>query len=319
MTRPALIDGSVRPWAEAALGRSIGAIEPFNGGLTNSTFSVQVDDDDPVILRYLLDAPVFTTPERQARSEALACSLLHAHPLLHNKKWPVPRLLAVDPTGDQAGAPATLTSWLPGVIQLDRLPDSSLQQLASFAAGLHAVSVPPDSIPDPFDSWIPEDLRVPDWAGDASLWKQAIDQIQQPPPDTLPTLLHRDFHPGNALWRDVAQPGRRELSGVIDWADASWGAADLDVAHCVSNFAMLHDFAAANTFVTYYRDAGGVLDHDREARAYWQVLDILSFLPDPAYIMRAILVALPDTTEAVVRTRLEELLRRSLQTPASVT
>jgi aminoglycoside/choline kinase family phosphotransferase len=119
-------------------------------------------------------------------------------------------------------------------------------------------------------------------------------------------LVHSDFHPGNILWE-----GDR-ITGVIDWAETSWGPADLDVMHSRANFAILHDLDSAVAFSDAYRWHGGVLDDDQEAELFWSVSDILGFLPDPAVIMAALIHARPDLTGEVVRERLERLLMITL-------
>jgi hypothetical protein len=99
---------------------------------------------------------------------------------------------------------------------------------------------------------------------------------------------------------------------VIDWAETSWGPADLDVMHSRANFAILHDLDSAVAFSDAYRWHGGVLDDDQEAELFWSVSDILGFLPDPAVIMAALIHARPDLTGEVVRARLERLLMITL-------
>ena len=122
------------------------------------------------------------------------------------------------------------------------------------------------------------------------------------PPPTPYGLLHRDFHLGNILWQgDV-------VSGLIDWAETSWGPPDLDVAHLCSDFAMLHTTADAEAFRAEYVRQGGQLDPDPDAARFWVVSDILGFLPDPAHILAAVSTGRPDLTPRAVREGLEDLL-----------
>lgn len=121
-------------------------------------------------------------------------------------------------------------------------------------------------------------------------------------PPTPFGLLHRDFHLGNILWESD------RITGVVDWADMSWGPADLDVAHMCSDFAMLHTLAAAQAFRTAYRAAGGQLDPDPDAARFWIVADILGFLPDPAHILPSLTGNRPDVTADDLRSGLESLL-----------
>jgi aminoglycoside phosphotransferase (APT) family kinase protein len=85
-----------------------------------------------------------------------------------------------------------------------------------------------------------ETVVVPRGA-DAGVWAAAIDVIREPAPPSRGRFLHRDFQPGNVLF-DVPPSGSKEarIVGVVDWAAASWGPADLDVAHCATNLALLH-------------------------------------------------------------------------------
>ena len=143
---------------------------------------------------------------------------------------------------------------------------------------------------------------MPGWSSRPDLWQRAIDLFDQGPPPTRHGLVHRDFHPGNILWE-----GDR-ITGVIDWAETSWGPPDLDVMHSRANFAMLHDFDSADAFSEAYRRHGGMLDHDHDAEVFWAVSDILGFLPDPTQIISALIHHRTDLPVQVVRDRLEHLL-----------
>jgi aminoglycoside phosphotransferase (APT) family kinase protein len=156
---------------------------------------------------------------------------------------------------------------------------------------------------------VPEVLEVPAWSDRPALWAEAIQRYAGPPPATPLHLIHRDFHPGNTLWEgDV-------VTGLIDWAETSWGPSDLDVAHACSNFAMLHSLDDALAFREAYERRGGRLDPDPEARRYWACLDALGFLPDPDPIVAALMRQRPDLDPEGVRRRLEDLLALALRFP----
>jgi hypothetical protein len=55
------------------------------------------------------------------------------------------------------------------------------------------------------------------------------------------------------------RPADARITGVVDWASAPWGPADLDVAHCSTNLALLHGPAWGLRFAEAYEEAGGVL------------------------------------------------------------
>ncbi|WP_324614413.1 phosphotransferase [Streptomyces sp. MMG1121] len=76
---------------------------------------------------------------------------------------------------------------------------------------------------------------------ETAAWAAAIDVIRKPAPRYAGRFLHRDFHPGNVLFDmpPTSAAGAR-ITGVVDWAAASWGSADLDVAHCSTNLALRH-------------------------------------------------------------------------------
>lgn len=105
----------------------------------------------------------------------------------------------------------------------------------------------------------------------------AIDVIRRPAPPYEGRFLHRDFQPGNVLF-DVPppQPANARITGVVDWAATSWGPADLDVAHCSTNLALLHGPAWGLRFAEAYQEAGGLLAAAASERLYWQVRDGLA-------------------------------------------
>jgi aminoglycoside phosphotransferase (APT) family kinase protein len=225
---------------------------------------------------------------------------------MEGSSLPVPRLIASDPDGSQAGDYANLTTWLPGRVRLGPLSLDAIDELAKIAVIIHGTPVDDDLRPRAYEFWAPDDLAVPSWTSRPGLWRRAIDIFNQGPPPTRHGLVHRDFHPGNILWQ-----GDR-ITGVIDWAETSWGPPDLDVMHSRANFAMLHDFASADAFSYCYRWHGGVLDDDRDAEAFWAVSDILGFLPDPTEIITALIHHRTDLPDHVVRERLEHLLMITL-------
>ena len=149
----------------------------------------------------------------------------------------------------------------PGRVRLGPLSLDAIDELARIAVIIHGTPVDDDHRPRPYEFWAPPDLEVPGWTSQPELWQRAIDVFTRAPPPTHQGLVHRDFHPGNILWE-----GDR-ITGVIDWAETSWGPADLDVMHSRTNFAMLHDVDSAVAFSNAYRWHGGILDNDQDAGA----------------------------------------------------
>ncbi|MEU5272425.1 phosphotransferase [Streptomyces hygroscopicus] len=101
-------------------------------------------------------------------------------------------------------------------------------------------------------------------------------------------FLHRDFQPGNVLF-DVppSRSAGARITGVVDWAAASWGPADLDVAHCSVNLALLHGPAWGLRFAEAYEEAGGVLAAAAGERLYWQVRDALAASEEVRWVAQA--------------------------------
>jgi aminoglycoside phosphotransferase (APT) family kinase protein len=58
-----------------------------------------------------------------------------------------------------------------------------------------------------------------------------------------PRFIHRDFHPGNLLFR------RGRFTGIVDWTQASVGPPEVDVSRTRVEMAMLTDRAVADEFL----------------------------------------------------------------------
>jgi hypothetical protein len=293
---PRAVPARAREWAQEHLESEIIAIRPVGGGRTDTISAVYLRHGEPVILRYVSVERWGEIGRQHVACEALGCRLMKGSSL------PVPRLIASDPDGSGAGDYANLTTCLPGRVRLGPLNLHAIDELAKTAVIIHGTPVEDDCRPRPYEFWTPNDLDVPGWTSRPQLWRRAIDIFKQGPPPARQGLIHRDFHPGNILW-----DGDR-ITGVIDWAETSWGPSDLDVMHSRANFAMLHDFDSADAFSAAYRWHGGIVDHDHDAEVFWAVSDILGFLPDPTQIITALIHHRTDLPDQIVRERLEHLL-----------
>ncbi|MGW2010198.1 phosphotransferase family protein [Streptomyces nigrescens] len=197
--------------------------------------------------------------------------------LLTGTGVPAPGLVAVDPAAAHCEYPSLLMTHLAGRTVLD---DEGLETrvplLARQLVAIHALR--PAERPREYVAWTTADTVVTPKGADAAAWAAAIDVIRRPAPRYEGRFLHRDFQPGNVLF-DVSPPesaGAR-ITGVVDWAATSWGPADLDVAHCSTNLALLHGPAWGLRFAEAYEEAGGVLAAAASERLYWQVRDGLAF------------------------------------------
>ncbi|MFG2490472.1 phosphotransferase family protein [Streptomyces caniferus] len=268
---------AVRPltlaWVSRHLeaGERIVKTEALHGGITAEmrrlTIAVQDGSTRDLVLRTFVDVE---HADDWLNREADALTLLTGTGV------PAPGLVAVDPAAAHCEYPSLLMTHLAGRPVLDdegletRVPVLARQLLA-----IHAVR--PAERPREYVTLTTADTVVTPKGADAAAWAAAIDVIRAPAPRYEGRFLHRDFQPGNVLF-DVLppRPAGARITGVVDWAAASWGPADLDVAHCSTILALLHGPAWGLRFPEAYEEAGGVLAAAANERLYWRVRDGLA-------------------------------------------
>ena len=76
------------------------------------------------------------------------------------------------------------------------------------------------------------------------MWERAVEVFLGDVPAHDVGFIHRDFHPGNVLWK------RRRLTGIVDWQAASIGPRSVDIGHCRANL-MFDDPPRADIFTTH--------------------------------------------------------------------
>ncbi|MFD7501373.1 phosphotransferase family protein [Streptomyces sp. NPDC059850] len=269
---------AVRPLTLAWVSRHLEAgervvrAEALHGGITADMRRLTIGTRDgatrDLVLRSFVDVEY---AEDWLNREAGALTLLTGTGV------PAPGLVAVDPTAAHCEYPSLLMTHLAGRTVLD---DEGLERrvplLARQLVAIHAVR--PAVRPREYVALTTADTVVTPKGVDVAAWAAAIDVIRRPAPPYEGRFLHRDFHPGNVLF-DVppARPTDARISGVVDWAAASWGPADLDVAHCSTNLALLHGPAWGLRFAEAYEEAGGALAATASERRYWLVRDALAF------------------------------------------
>ncbi len=203
-------------------------------------------------------------------SEVRALEILGTTPVV------APKLLAKDLEGEICDVPALLESWVPGEQAWDPPDlDRYLARAGEMLVVIHGVEPPsPDDLPvyRPYfaDDQI-EHRLVPRWSRRRSVWEDVFERIHDRWPVTPVRFIHRDYHPGNALW-----DGER-ISGVVDRATAARGPAGIDLARMRQNLAAWHGKAAADRFTRRYVEAGG----DPAARhPFWDLLDAADSVAD---------------------------------------
>ncbi|WP_406369866.1 aminoglycoside phosphotransferase family protein [Streptomyces sp. NBC_01550] len=269
---------AVRPltlaWVSRHLevGERVVRTEALHGGITAEMRRLTIGTRDggtrDLVLRTFVDVE---HAEDWLNREAGALTLLPGTGV------PAPGLVAVDPTAAHCEYPSLLMTHLAGRTVLD---DEGLETrvplLARQLVAIHALR--PTERPREYVALTTADTVVTPKGADAAVWAAAMDVIRKPAPPYEGRFLHRDFHPGNVLF-DVppSRPADARITGVVDWAATSWGPADLDVAHCCTNLALLHGPAWGPRFAEAYEEAGGVLATAASERLYWRVRDGLAF------------------------------------------
>lgn len=209
-----------------------------------------VDGADSVVLRrYVIAKVVDEEPDIAAR-EARTLQFVERAPV------PTPRMLALDPTGAEAGVPSIVMSRLPG--RIDWAPadlDPWLRRLAGVLPHFHALRFDAaDGIRD-FRPYDPESWTAPLWMVRPALWDRAVEVFHQPPLDRERVFVHRDFHPGNVLWR------RGRVTGVVDWQAGCIGPPSVDAFWCRVNIMGSFGLEFADRFVDVWQELSGRTYH----------------------------------------------------------
>lgn len=271
---------TVRPltlaWVKRQLqaGEQIVGTEALRGGITAEMRKLTIGTRDAgtreLVLRSFVDPFYVERAQDSLNREADALTLLTGVGVT------VPRLVAVDPAATRCEFPSLLMTHLEGrTVLTDDEAETRVPLLARQLVAIHAVR--PAERPRQYVTLTTADTVVVPRDADAAAWAAAIDVIREPAPPYEGRFLHRDFQPGNVLF-DVppSRPASARITGVVDWAATSWGPADLDVAHCCTNLALLHGPAWGQRFAQAYEEAGGVLAAEAGERLYWMVRDPLA-------------------------------------------
>ncbi|MER7931582.1 MULTISPECIES: aminoglycoside phosphotransferase family protein [unclassified Streptomyces] len=271
----------VRPrtlaWVNRRLeaGERIVGTEVLHGGITAEIRRLTVGTRDGGT-RYLV-LRTFADPAFAAHAEGMLRREARALAVLAGTGVPAPGPVAADPAGTHCEFPSLLMTHLAGRTVLDDVGlEARLPPLARQLVAVHALR--PAERPPVFEPWTTADAVVAPDGADAAAWAAATAVIRRPAPSYEGRFLHRDFHPGNVLF-DVTSPGpdAPRITGVVDWVETSWGPADLDVAHCSTNLALLHGPAWGLRFAELYEEAGGVPAATARERLYWRLQDALAF------------------------------------------
>jgi aminoglycoside phosphotransferase (APT) family kinase protein len=310
---PAAIRPSTLAWVSRHLeaGERIVKAEALHGGITAEirklTVGTRGGGTRDLVLRTFVDTEY---AEDWLTREA------HALTVLRRTGVPAPELVAVDPTAEHCEHPSLLMTHLEGRPVLeDQGLETRLPLLARQLVAIHALR--PVERPREYVALTTPETVVTPRTADAAVWAAAIDVIRRPAPSYEGRFLHRDFQPGNVLF-DVppsTSSGTR-ITGVVDWAAASWGPTDLDVTHCSTNLALLHGPAWGLRFAEAYEEAGGLLAATASERLYWQVRDALAASEELAFVSRPWQAAgRTGLTTRVVEERLDAYVTALIDAP----
>ena len=226
--------------------QTIHAIAPVAGGADTAIWRVEHDQITSALR--VFRASQAATYLREVRAMELAAQ----------QGIPVPRVRAQAHWHDR---PTLLLSWCAGqplAATLQRQPWRLLRQGRAFGrmqARIHQITVP-----------APTDVLAADWIS----WHNTVDaglaaQLRERAGHT-PQLLHLDYHPLNVLMGD------RDVTAVLDWANARAGDPRADVARTYAILAVMPHQAAreplpyrvarrllAHTWMSGYRAVAGEL------------------------------------------------------------
>jgi aminoglycoside phosphotransferase (APT) family kinase protein len=235
-------------WAAQVLGGTVESVDALRGGLSSAMHLLRIRRSSTrprtaVLRRYVL-------PDLQAEQPDLAEREAQTLSFVESIAAPTPRLLAVDPTGAEAGAPALLMTALPG--RVEWVPEDVepwLERMAEMLPTIHTATPAPGQFPGHVQG-SPRSFDPPPWAHRRRVWERAAEIFHQPAPDEAATFIHGDFHPGNLLWRQA------RVTGVIDWQAGCIGSPSIDVANCRGNL-FQYGLDLADRFTSYWEHLTG--------------------------------------------------------------
>jgi aminoglycoside phosphotransferase (APT) family kinase protein len=252
-------------WAAQSIasGATVTSVRRLKGGITSSMHALTVVDTigrhHRCVLRRWVDGHVDDGPELVEREARVLESL-------ERTDIPAPRLLGLDPSGEECGDPALLMSFLDGHVELTPDdPDDWVNQIASMLVRIHHAPIEAPIA----ESWLNrERLVVPEWSSDPDLWRDAFSLMEERPPVSPSCFIHHDYQQFNLLWRCG------KISSVVDWVWGSSGSSTIDVAHARLNLSVLYSSELAQRFLDLYESMSGQV-----VERWWDVEGLLKYLP----------------------------------------
>ncbi len=273
--------------------RDVRVLEQFAGATTSSLHAIEVDRADApplsLVLRRYTDPAVRAEEPQYPRTEAAALQALDGATGVV-----APRLIAFDETGETCDVPAVLMSRLDGRPDLAPVDVGRwVSGLAQTLAAIHRLDGA--DIEGVYERWHdPQTVQPPPWSQRPGTWARLIEASRDREPAGEIVLLHRDYHPGNVLWRGGV------VTGVVDWPNVCRGVAGLDVGHCRRDIVMTHGIEVAETFLSAFAEASGrAPDALCDALALLDISQVTNVTPYHAY-------GRTDLTVELTRARLDK-------------
>ncbi len=284
-------------WAARAIGDGarVTSVRRLRGGMSAAVHALSIEDArgarHRVVLRRFLRADWFAREPDLAEREARVLRLLEQSAVT------TPALVAVDEDGSIIDAPAVLMTRLPGHIELmPRDSESYLRGMAEVLPLIHETDAGSPPVVQAYRVYNDlEALEPPARSRQAEAWAAVIALARGTWPGEPDRFIHRDFHPGNALW------SRGRLSGVVDWVNASRGPGGVDVGHCRVNLVILFGLDTAERFRALQESISGTEQH-----LFWDAITLIEALPGPWSPATWHDAGRRDLTAELMRERLDE-------------
>jgi aminoglycoside phosphotransferase (APT) family kinase protein len=286
-------------WVERTLGSGARVVgwRRLTGGITSSVHRLAVEHNgrrESLVLRRWV--PDRDHAEYVIGAVASETAILTA---LEHSDLPAPRLIGSTTDTAHAG-PAVLMTRVPGHVHLmPRDRERWLQQMAHMLVRIHALDIDAG----PFEPWLDRSRLspVPD-ASRPDIWRAAIALVANDPPPTPTCFIHRDYQQFNLLW------SREQLTGVIDWVQASVGPPDIDVGVCRLNLTLLCSADVAERFQQMYEAEAG-----RTVDPWWDLQSLLIYGPDFKRFLPIQIAGRAQLDIEGMTRRMEDVLERTLR------
>lgn len=234
-------------WVEEQTGAEVIDVRALRGGTSSAVHALRLSSSDErrtVVLRSHVRREVIEDEPDLVDREA------HVLGLLTTASIETPVVLASDPAGARCPVPSILMSRVPGRLEWSPTDlDPWLHRLVDVLPVIHDIAVVPGAVQS-FRGYPPRSRAAPPWL-DPALWDRALAVFDGPVLDPDAVFIHRDFHPGNVLWR------RGRVSGVVDWPNASIGPRTVDVVHCRTNLTRRFGMEVADRFSDRWQEVTG--------------------------------------------------------------